>query len=259
MEVSKKLIKICDQHGEYQAEERKVPFMARTFETGCPGCEEEARRKSEEEQARQSAERRERAIIGNLDRAGIPKRFRNRNFANYKADSVDQQRAKKKVQAYADNFDQVLEDGQSMIFSGTTGTGKTHLANAVANQIMREGRSAVFITVRDLVSRVKATWSRSSDKSEAEVKKQFIAVDLLILDEVGVQFDTEAEKLIMFDVINGRYEEIKPTIVLSNFPVDAEDGKPSIRKVLGDRVLDRLREGGGKMIAFDWSSYRSEV
>lgn len=259
MEVSKKITKVCKHHGEYQAEEKKVAFINRTFETQCPGCAAESERKSEEEQARQAKERRERSLVGCLDRAGIPKRFRNRNFENYRAETPDQQRAKKTAQSYADNFSQAMDSGQSMIFSGKTGTGKTHLANAIANQIVRNGCTAIFITVRDLVGKVKETWGRNAERNENEVKKHFIDVDLLILDEVGVQFDSEAEKLIMFDVINGRYEEVKPTIVLSNFPIDADDGKPSIRKVLGDRVLDRLREGGGKMIPFNWKSYRLEA
>ena len=44
----------------------------------------------------------------------------------------------------------------------------------------------------------------------------FIRPDLLILDEVGVQFGSETEKMILFEIINGRYEQLKPTIVISN-------------------------------------------
>jgi len=70
------------------------------------------------------------------------------------------------------------------------------------------------------------------------------------MDEVGVQFGSEFERQIMFDVLNERYEKRKPSILLSNIP-------PSeLGTYLGDRVTDRLREDGGKMIAFDWESYR---
>ena len=73
--------------------------------------------------------------------------------------------------------------------------------------------------------------------------------DLLILDEVGVQFGSDFEKQILFDVLNERYEKLKPSILLSNIPGD------QLADYLGERVTDRLRENGGKMIGFDWDSY----
>ena len=80
----------------------------------------------------------------------------------------------------------------------------------------------------------------------------FIRPDLLILDEVGVQFGSETEKMILFEIINGRYEQLKPTIVISNL-ADA------LTDYLGERVVDRLREGGGRMLIFDWPSYRRQA
>lgn len=248
----------CKYHGDYETTAQAVPGIKNIFQGVCPKCQEDIERKSQEEHSQHEAERRK-TKQGRYDRAGIPKRFRSKNFENFKAETIDQQRAKNIVQQYADNFDEVSEIGQSMIFSGKTGTGKTHLATAVANQVIRNGRTAAFITVRDLVAKVRETWSRKSEISEAELKKYFIGVGLLVLDEIGVQFDTEAEKLIIFDVINGRYEEVMPTIVLSNFPFDSEGDDPSIKKVLGDRVTDRLREGGGKLVRFEWKSQRAQA
>ena len=46
---------------------------------------------------------------------------------------------------------------------------------------------------------------------------------------------------------------MKPTILLSNLNIEG------LGEYLGERVMDRLREGGGKMIAFDWDSYRRNV
>lgn len=158
---------------------------------------------------------------------------------------------------YFTNFSDVLDSGRCMIFTGRTGTGKNHLACAIANGLLNQGHTVVIITVRDLISKVKATWSKNAEQTELQVMQLFVGVDLLVLDEIGVQFDSEAERLIMYDVINGRYAEMKPTIVISNFPVDSPDGGPSIRKVIGDRCLDRLRESGGKQVIFDWDSYRA--
>ena len=74
--------------------------------------------------------------------------------------------------------------------------------------------------------------------------------ELLILDEVGVQFGSETEKLMLFDVLNERYEKRKPCVLLSNLAID------DVKAFLGERVFDRLREDGGEAVAFDWESYR---
>ena len=74
--------------------------------------------------------------------------------------------------------------------------------------------------------------------------------DLLILDEVGVQFGSDAEKLILFEIINTRYQDMKPTILISNLTL------VELGKYIGERVVDRMREGGGAILSFDWDSYR---
>ena len=57
----------------------------------------------------------------------------------------------------------------------------------------------------------------------------------------------------MFDVLNTRYENRKPSILLSNIP------KEQLSDYLGERVTDRLRENKGKVIGFDWESYRRNL
>ena len=117
---------------------------------------------------------------------------------------------------------------------------------------MEQGRIAVFTSVINAIRRVKDTYRRDSGQSR-QVVAGFIRPDLLILDEVGVQFGSETEKMILFEIINGRYEQLKPTIVISNLAKDA------LTDYLGERVVDRLREGGGRMLIFDWPSYRRQA
>lgn len=74
-----------------------------------------------------------------------------------------------------------------------------------------------------------------------------------MLDEVGVQFGSETEKLMLFDVLNERYEERRSTILLSNLDLNGVKG------FLGERVFDRIREDGGQYIPFDWESFRGKA
>jgi len=97
---------------------------------------------------------------------------------------------------------------------------------------------------------IKETYSRSSDKTEKQVLDKLRTVDLLILDEVGVQFGTETEKILFYQIINGRYENVLPTILISNLD------EKRLSEYIGERCIDRLREGGGAVIAFGWESYR---
>lgn len=248
----------CPKHGDYMANRMESPFSGKVIVFRCPSCQAEERAAREAKEAAEAAQKVEARQRQRLDRAGIPERFRGRCFENYVASTPAARHALDVAKGYAENFKENYDAGRCLIFSGKTGTGKTHLANAIANQILGKGWSPFFVTVRHMVGSVKATWNKRSEKSEIQVIREYIGQDLLIIDEIGVQFDSDAERMIIFDVINGRYEEQLPTIILSNYPIDSTEG-PSIRKVLGDRVLDRLRENGGKIVQFNWDSYRGKT
>lgn len=244
----------CETHGPYSGRKIKAPG-GRVIDAQCAECISTA---MAEKAARDQAEARSQDPRRQLERAGIPLRFRTKTLDSFGVHCDGQRKALQICRDYANGFDEVLQQGRCMIMSGGTGSGKTHLSTAIANQVIRDGRSAMFTSVREIVGAVRGTWRKGSDKSEEDVIAAFGRVDLLIIDEVGVQFDTDAERLVIFDVINRRYQDVKPTIVISNLPMDAENA-PSIRSTLGDRVIDRLRENGGKLITFSWGSYRSST
>ena len=74
--------------------------------------------------------------------------------------------------------------------------------------------------------------------------KTFTDCGLLILDEVGIQAGTENERNILFDVLNTRYADMRPTIVISNLKL------VEITNYLGTRIIDRLSENGGQVVPF---------
>lgn len=186
-------------------------------------------------------------------RAAIPPRFADRRLETFIAHCPEAAKALSVATEYATGFEQSLEKGRSLIFVGTVGSGKTHLATGIAHEVMSQGYSALFSTVLGAVRTVKETYRKNSEKTESDAIMDLIRPDLLILDEVGVQFGSDAEKLILFEIINGRYEHMKPTILLSNLNMEG------IKDYLGERIIDRLREGGGKQVVFNWDSYRRSV
>ncbi|WP_423192963.1 ATP-binding protein [Cupriavidus sp. H18C2] len=250
MEVSETKTSLCAQHGEYESR-RLLRFG---IWTGCKQCQLQAEEVERTEREREAAERefarRASRAAKLLEVANLPPRFADRRLSNYRPTCDTAKRALAAITEYANGFDEALESGASLILCGGVGTGKTHLAVGIAHAVLARDRPAIYTSVMAAVRAVKDTYRRDAERSEAEVIADFVSPDLLILDEVGVQFGSDTEKLILFEIINGRYEHFRPTVVVSNL------AKDSLVQFLGERVIDRLREGGGKMVLFDWQSYR---
>ncbi|MFZ6727364.1 ATP-binding protein [Undibacterium sp. MH2W] len=241
-------MRVCGSHGEFKA------HQFRSHWSGCPKCLEEIDlRHRQAEIERFEMERKDRMWKSILGRSAIPERFSEKTLENYFPKTEGAESALQICREYAANFEGILKIGRSLILCGGVGTGKTHLAVGIANAIMKEGKQPVFSSVSKAIRKIKETYARDSVKTEDEAIQDFIKPDLLILDEVGVQFGSETEKMYLFEIINGRYELLKPTILISNL------GRAELEKFIGTRVIDRLREGGGRMVVFDWGSYRREA
>lgn len=134
---------------------------------------------------------------------------------------------------------------------GPPGTGKTHLASAMVNYVIRErGLSAAIHSARDIVRMLRASWGKkSAEKTEEEVLDDLASLGLLVIDEVGVGFGSESEAVQLFDVIDLRYRYESPTVLVSNLTA------AEIKAALGDRSFDRLRQGA-RIVTMDWPSHR---
>jgi DNA replication protein DnaC len=183
--------------------------------------------------------------------AGFPPRFVAASLGSYEVgDSYDAQSALEWAATYAHQFDEALRVGRSALFCGKTGTGKTHLAIGIGKHIIQTGCSVIYTTTQRALREVKDTWGVGATCSHSKAIAKFTDPDLLIMDEVGVQFGTDAERIILFDILGERYDNVRPTILISNLP------KQDVGQFLGDRIVDRMRENGGKLIVFDWESHR---
>ncbi len=238
----------CAEHGAFESKN-----YFRNIWSGCPQCAAERQAQEQREANEKAAIDKHRAWQKKLGEAGIPERFHLRTLENYVATNQGQREALAFAIGYAEAFDEASSAGRSAIFCGKPGTGKTHLAVGIGLHVMKSGKLALFTTVQRMVRRVKDSWRKGSEESESDVIGLLVQPDLLILDEIGVQFGTEFEKNLMFDVLNERYEKRRPTLLLSNLTV------PEVKAFLGERVYDRLREDGGRCVPFDWESHRGSM
>lgn len=236
----------CQKHGEFAV------IIRKQGQSGCPECAQEAREAQELidqqiTQERIAASRLERKLGASL----IPRRFMDKTFTNYRAETDNQRHNLARCKQYAEQFRQHRADGRCVVLTGTPGTGKTHLAAATAGAIMLgTGMTVVYRTVAGMLQYIKGSYGNNAEYTEAQAFASLVEPDLLIIDEVGATKPSEFELATLFNIINGRYEDQRPTIVISNLDFDR------LGEVLGDRSVDRLREGRGIGLVFKGESER---
>lgn len=243
-------VRHCGTHGDYTTTGVRY-FGRREVWTPCPDCAEEreadARKAEAEETAKVARERIERT----MDQAAIPSRFRSRSFENFRVESDAMRHALSVAREFAEKFPEHEERGSNLIFSGLPGTGKSHLAIAVLQALLPE-RVGMYATCMGVIRAVRETWRRDSERSETQVLKTLADVPLLVVDEIGVQYGTDGEQTILFDVLDRRYREMMPTILLTN------QDKKGFAAFIGERTFDRLVETS-RWVPFDWPSYRARA
>jgi len=251
----------CPTHGHYQSTGVRYAIgkLAKEVWTPCPDCEEarvSAERQAAAEKTAAAAKARLEAL---LSEAAIPARFIGRTLATYRAETAEQKRALAVVSEFANNFAEHRAKGDSLILLGAPGTGKSHLAAAVLQAILPE-HCGLYTTCAGVIRAVRATWRPNSERTEAQVLQVLATVPLLVIDEIGVQYGTDSEQNILFDLLDRRYREMMPTILMANLRLKREkDAKPAgLREVLGERIYDRLTEIA-KIVTFEGESYRARA
>jgi len=239
----------CEKHGEYDA--TVVSLMDRRIVGNCPYCAQE-RQEREEAEERANKQSRRQARIRDIQRAsGIPQRFAEASFDGYRPPTKQAQANHAMCRAYAQRFSERHASGASLVLCGKPGTGKTHLACAIGNHVISAlVLPVIYTSVTKLARSVKATYSRDADQTEEQAIRQYVEPALLVIDEVGAQRGSETELLLAQEIIDERYQQLRPTIIISNLP------ERELAGFIGERALDRMYEGGGAVLAFDWDSYR---
>jgi DNA replication protein DnaC len=152
--------------------------------------------------------------------------------------------ARKFVEAYP-----VDTVGKGLLFTGSIGVGKTHLAVGVLRRLVRErGVRGLFCDYREMLKNIQNSYNPQVSTTELELLKPVFAAEVLVIDDLGAQKPNEWVWDTVALILNTRYNDKQTTIITTNYPDLAAGGggmtdaeRSAREQTLGDRIGDRMR------------------
>lgn len=144
---------------------------------------------------------------------------------------------------FADRFG----DGTAgLVFFGKTGVGKTHLSLAIANEVLKKGYGVIYGSSQNLLEKVER---EHFGKAEGNTLEMLRECDLLIIDDLGAEFQTQFTISAIYNILNSRIMQNKPTVISTNCsPAEME-------KAYGERIVSRII-GNLEPLKFEGSDIR---
>ena len=175
-----------------------------------------------------------------LEQANIPRRYQACRLDNFEVHNDSHRDALKISRQFVANYP---AQDVGLLFIGPCGVGKTHLAVAVIQELMREKEATcIFYDFRDLIREIQATFTPESALTESDVLAPVFSSEVLVLDELGAKRTTAWVEETVFYIINHRYNHKKMTLFTTNYPDldEEEDRRDSFYKKAGDSLIDRI-------------------
>ncbi|CAN5417098.1 ATP-binding protein [soil metagenome] len=185
--------------------------------------------------ARPCACRKQKSHTNQLDKARIPKRYAECHFHSYRVMNPSQERAFKYASKLAMEYPAVE---RGLLFMGTVGVGKTHLAVSILKGLTERGFSCLFYESGSLLKEIQNSYNVYTQSSELKVLAPIFDAEVLVLDELGASKPTEWVRDTMANIINTRYNDKKLTIFTTNY---LDERRTEKDETLEDRVGVRLR------------------
>ncbi|MFC1915046.1 ATP-binding protein, partial [Chloroflexota bacterium] len=139
-----------------------------------------------------------------------------------------------------------------LILVGPSGCGKTHLAAAIANERIRQGNPAFFTSTPDLLDRLRSAFSPESEMPYDELSEQVRAAPLLVLDDLGAQTATPWAKEKLEQLLNYRFNNELPTVVVTIAPIEQMEDRIRTRLTDSDLCQVYAVESKQALLEYGW-------
>ena len=133
------------------------------------------------------------------------------------------------VKHYAETFS---SSSRSILMFGQTGLGKTHLSLAIANTALKKGYSVIYDSAINILRSIEK--EHFSHEHSSEMIDLVMGTDLLILDDLGTEYETPFYNATIYNIINTRLNRNKPSIISTNLDL------PGIGRRYDKRVMSRF-------------------
>jgi DNA replication protein DnaC len=187
-------------------------------------------------------ERLDRGIGGRL-RGGLPKRLLGASLDRHP--DLDPSLIRH-VRRFIADIDQHVKTGGGLWFHGAVGTGKTTLALLVAKAARDAGHSVAVYSMPLLFAELRNTFGEDSEDTHLALFKRLCEVDLLVLDDVGAERQTEWVLEQLYSLVNERWQDERSIVVTSNVPDPYRDTTLSTLRSEIAELRRRRQNGAGK-------------
>ncbi|WP_039948360.1 ATP-binding protein [Leptospira fainei] len=188
-----------------------------------------------------------------VKKAGIPAKYRYRTLDRMDTTEMSFLIAHDWAHELVMKWEERGRSAQGLYLWGNTGSGKTLLACAILNElILRYGMECKYAKInRDFLSAIRDTYQKESEihGMEQTIKKQFMEVEVLVLDDFGANKESDWANSQLYDLIDSRYEEEKVTVLTSN--ISLSDWKDKAEGRIFSRLMEMTKE-----IHLDCPDYR---
>lgn len=222
---------VCGKCGIPRQKKLNLPFGGGETIVHCTClCEQEDMRKK----AEQEKKREEMFRIRELKNTSLmDSKYDDAKFCNYEQDA-DNSKAFKVAQNYVANFDKMFSDNQGLIFHGPVGTGKTYTAACIANALLDKEISVIMTSFVKILQEIQNT-----GVDEGVYLQKLNTARLLIIDDLGVERNTDYALEKTYNVIDSRARSKKPFILTTNLTWDELTKEQDLRyKRIFDRILE---------------------
>jgi len=176
--------------------------------------------------------------VSRLGVCGVDRKYRNCSFDNFQGGAK-----------LVGILKHLAAEGKSVLLTGNTGCGKTHLAVSMMNEFIKHSQDALFVTLPELLLEIRSSFYGSSGTTEKALVDWYSTRQFLVLDDLGAEKPSEFTVATLYLILDRRIRQERQTVITTNLKTMEE-----IEQYAGSRIASRISEM--ELITVNMPDYR---